>query len=181
MKRILLPLSVFALLLAACGVIPASAPQDERVAPADYGGGYTESLALEMEAPIEPMPSESFGDGFGSSTSGTVERLVIKNASISIVVSDPADTLDEIITLAEGMGGFVVTSNLWQTTLSNGATVNQASITIRVPAQKLDEALRQIKSGPGEVRYESISGEDVTSQYTDLQSRLRNLETPKPS
>jgi hypothetical protein len=74
------------------------------------------------------------------------------------------------------MGGFVVSSNVWQNTLSNGAKVPHASITIRVPSERLDEALGLIKAGVGEITSENVSGQDVTSDYTDLQSRLRNLE-----
>ena len=70
----------------------------------------------------------------------------------------------------------MVSSNLWQTTLSSGAKVPHGSIAIRVPAERFTEALEWIKSGAGEVISENISGQDVTRDYTDLQSRLRNLE-----
>ncbi|RME87788.1 MAG: DUF4349 domain-containing protein [Anaerolineae bacterium] len=52
----------------------------------------------------------------------------------------------------------------------------EGSITVRVPAEKLHDALAQIKSDVVDVRSESISGQDVTADYIDLQSRLRNLE-----
>ncbi len=106
-----------------------------------------------------------------------VDRLVIRNANISLVVHDPAASVDKIGALAESLGGFVVTSNIIQTTYpDSGVTANQASITIRVPVEKLDDALKQIKAEAVEVRSQNVTGEDVTQQYTDLQSRLRNLE-----
>src|SRR3972149_2464907 len=49
-------------------------------------------------------------------------------------------------------------------------------MTIRVPSAKLNDALKQIKEMSVEVTSESISGQDVTSEYVDLKSRLRNLE-----
>ncbi len=172
MKRWFFPLLViFVLLLAACASAQ-SAPYVEEA----YGGGYVESERLALEAPAADYASAPVEVEFSSGSAPTVERMVIKNASLSIVVADPARTLEEIVSLAEEMGGFVVSSQLWQTTLQNGTTVDQASITVRVPVERLDEALRQIKAGAGEVRSENITGEDVTSQYTDLQSRLRNLE-----
>jgi len=141
----------------------------------DYGGGYASDDAMyEMEESAAPMAPES--DFSAADSTVSVQRMVIKNAALSIVVVEPAKAMDEIISMAEEMGGFVVSSNMWQTTLSNGVTVDQANINIRVPAERLDEALSRIKDGAGEVRSEQISGEDVTSQYTDLQSRLRNLE-----
>jgi hypothetical protein len=54
--------------------------------------------------------------------------------------------------------------------------VPQANITIRVPVDKLDQALGEIKKGAGQILNENVSGQDVTQEYTDLESRLRNLE-----
>ncbi len=173
-KRILLSLSVLALLISACAPQYAAEPM---LVSNDYGGGFASGEAMyEGEESAAPMATEGDFSAADSTTLVTAERMVIKNADLSIVVVDPAKAMDEIISMAEEMGGFVVSSNLWQTTLGSGVTVDQANINIRVPAGRLDEALSRIKDGAGEVRSENISGEDVTSQYTDLQSRLRNLE-----
>ena len=102
--------------------------------------------------------------------------MVIKNADLSIVVTEPLEKMDAIAAMAEEMGGFVVGSNVWQTTLSNGSKVPHASVTIRVPAERFDEALDTIKVDVGEVTAENVSGQDVTREYTDLRSRLGNLE-----
>jgi hypothetical protein len=103
-------------------------------------------------------------------------RMVIKNASLSIVVEEPAVTMDLISSLAESLGGYVVSSNLYRVQMDSGLELPQASITIRVPAEMLDEALDEIKSGAGQILSENIAGQDVTQEYTDLGSRLRNLE-----
>jgi hypothetical protein len=102
--------------------------------------------------------------------------MVIKNANLSIVVEEPVVTMDLISALAESLGGYVVSSNLYRVQLDSGVEIPEASITIRVPAESLDQALEEIKSGAGEVLRENISGQDVTQEYTDLGSRLRNLE-----
>jgi hypothetical protein len=53
----------------------------------------------------------------------------------------------------------------------------RASVTIRVPAERLNEALDRIRSESSKpVLFENIDSQDVTREYTDLQSRLRNLE-----
>lgn len=57
-----------------------------------------------------------------------------------------------------------------------GNKIMQANLTVRVPSAQLDAALAQIRALAVEVRSESISGQDVTAEYTDLQSHLRNLE-----
>ena len=112
----------------------------------------------------------------GLRTQETQSRMVIKNASLSIVVEEPGITMDSITKLADDLGGFVVSSNFYQIQVDGGLEVPQANITIRVPAEKLDQALDVIKSGAGEILNETVSGQDVTQEYTDLGSRLRNLE-----
>jgi hypothetical protein len=110
-------------------------------------------------------------------SNATTDRLVIKNATLSIVVDNPAATVEAITKMAEGMGGFVVTLNTYKTTFGPQAQeAEQANMTIRVPSDKLNAALEQIKGLAVEVNNESISGQDVTSEYTDLKSRLTNLE-----
>lgn len=149
------------------------------------GGGMPE---VAYAPPAEPAPAV-VTDGVASygpkdSTGGEVangaaaaDRLVIKNATLSIVVDDTAVSVDSITKLAEGMGGFVVTLNTYKTAYGPEAQMaEQASMVIRVPSDKLNEALSQIKGLAVDVNNESVSGQDVTSEYTDLKSRLTNLE-----
>jgi hypothetical protein len=115
---------------------------------------------------------------YAGSGAPQVERIVIKNANLSIAVEDPFVSVKNISSMAEEMGGFVVTSNTYHTTLASGAEVPRASITIRVPAEQLTTALERIKAESTQPALnETITSQDVTSEYTDLQSRLRNLET----
>jgi hypothetical protein len=78
--------------------------------------------------------------------------------------------------MAEKMGGWVVSSNQYQTYAQSGKPVPQGSITVRVPAEKLDDALAAIKKDTVDVTSENRSGQDVTKDYIDLKSRLKNLE-----
>lgn len=173
LKKTLLAFIFLVLLLASCGGGNMSAPE----LAADNYTFYEEQEAAGAPLAPEPYDDEAKSSNFASSTSETnAERMVIQNADLAIVVEDPAQTMDEIGKMAESMGGFIVESYLYQQTLSSGAQVPHATITIRVPAEKLEEALSQIKAGAVEVESANISGQDVTSQYTDLASRLKNLE-----
>ncbi|MDX1435504.1 MAG: DUF4349 domain-containing protein [Anaerolineales bacterium] len=106
----------------------------------------------------------------------TVERLVIRNANMAIVIPDPSESVTAISALADELGGFVVSTNQYQTTLESGEEVPRASMTIRVPSDRFNEAISRIESDATQVMSKNESGEDVTQEYTDLQSRLRNLE-----
>lgn len=170
-KKLIILTSLLALLLAACGqaASPASQPFP--------GEGERSNLGFE-EAPVEAMeePASDTAGGF-SQNAAQVERIVIKNASLEIIVEAPDDSMDAISRMAEEMGGFVVSAQLFQQRLNSGVEVPRASITVRVPAERLDEALSRIEEqSDREPENKNISSQDVTREYTDLQSRLRNLE-----
>lgn len=117
------------------------------------------------------------GEAAPASAPLAVDRLVIKNANLSLVVTDPTQSLTAISQMAEGLGGFVVSSNSYQASVDQaGNKIMQGYVTIRVPADKLSDALTQLKGMAVTVNSENISGEDVTAQYTDLESQLTNLE-----
>jgi len=144
-----------------------------------------------MEAPVEPAYSpavegakdaynESMGTAGVMSPEETTERLVIKQAYLRVSVADPSQAMRSVMSMAEEMGGYVVTSNQWNSTDSSGKAYAQTSVTIRVPAERLDEAMQKIRKMAADaengVLSESVNGQDVTSDYVDSQSRLRNLE-----
>jgi hypothetical protein len=155
----MLLLVVTSALLLGCSA--ASSPEMLDI-PAFDRGVVVESMA-EAEA---PLASGNF--------QAEVERLVIRSANLSIIVTDPTQSLRNISQMAANMGGFVVSSYVSQRTFTEANIVaDEGSITVRVPSERLDEALERIRSGAIEVQNESISGQDVTDQFTDLQSRLR--------
>jgi hypothetical protein len=145
-----------------------------------YGGGPEIMMAdAPAAAPMAPMElyagdSATYEKSTVTSNLAAGERLVIQNVDMSIVVADPKASMSEIADMAVEMGGFVVSSNLYQSFYGpNNIEVPEGSITIRVPSKQLDDALEFIKQDVVEVTYENRSGEDVTSQYVDLQSRLK--------
>lgn len=140
------------------------------------GGGAPTDAPAAVEAPMPAFEgARDAATGEQVSSDGQTqaqERLVIENADLAIVVRDPRARMAEINALANEFGGFVVSSNLYQST-SFGKEVPEATIVIRVPSERLDEALTRIKEGAVEIQYENRSGQDVTSQYVDLQARLK--------
>lgn len=119
---------------------------------------------IEVEEAVEP-PKEAPAEY------ADIERLIIRTASLSIVVPDTETALDQVNDLVDELGGYVVESNIYQ--YQEGL---QASITVRVPVENLDIALARIRELATEVRHEHISGQDVTEEYVDRKSRLRHLQ-----
>ena len=163
---IILTLSLAACQPAASPALPPAAGEGER----SFDGSFA-------EAPVEEMETAADSAGGFSQAVEPVERIVIKDASLEIVVEHPDESMDAIGRMAEEMGGYVVSAELYQQRLDSGIEVPRASITIRVPAEQLDEALSRIEEqSDREPENRNINSQDVTREYTDLQSRLRNLE-----
>ena len=180
-KSIILVLSLIAMLSLVTACASKSVGMEAPAPAMDFARNDAGSGAMPMvEQAFEESAVSAPDSSLSGSTTGTIERKILKNADLSIVVPDPAASMDRIVTMAERMGGFVVSSNLYKTTTSTGLEVPYAYLTIRVPSGLLDEALVEIKgqveNPDSDVLSESISGQDVTAEYTDLQSRLTNLE-----
>jgi hypothetical protein len=103
----------------------------------------------------------------------TVERMVIHSASMSIVVDDVEQTLPQVMDMIKAMEGYVVYSSAYRTYTDRLA----ATITLRVPSTRFNEAMAQLRGMAWKVSREELSGEDVTDQYVDLQSRLKTLQS----
>jgi hypothetical protein len=97
--------------------------------------------------------------------------MIVKNADIELMVSDSKPILARITQLAADDGGYVLNS---QTSDVGGQQAG--SVEIAVPAAQFENALNQLRDQGLKVLKESTSGQDVSAEYTDLQSRLDNLE-----
>jgi hypothetical protein len=95
---------------------------------------------------------------------------VIKTADLSVEVPHDGfqDALRAVVEVAQKKGGFVLSSN------TSGDDARTGSITLRVPADTFESAVNEI-SALGQVESESISAEDVSEEFIDLEARLRNL------
>jgi PKD repeat protein len=130
----------------------------------------TQTVGSDMyiPAPITISPEKG---GFSGDSTTTTDRMVIKNAYLTIVVDNITSVMAQITTFAANYGGFVVNSNI-------GENQNQlyASISFRVLAERFDDTIAALHNLAVDVKSESTTGQDVTQEYTDLNSRLRNLE-----
>lgn len=162
-----------AALLSACG----SSTHSAAFPGAEKGGG---DMVASMPARLgesEALAPVSASNTFNASDVPDVaQRLVIRNADMSIVVKDPSAAVDEIAQLAESMGGFVVEANVNTRLSPDGVPLPYGTITVRVPAEKFDAAVAQISEMAEKVERRTVSGQDVTEEYVDLQARLKNLQ-----
>ena len=155
---------IIGLILVACLLVPvacASAPSVE------------ESAEGAMPAAISPGRDETYkGTDTDILLSTTEEeRMIVRNGDMSLVVEDIVDARDEIAQLAVRFDGYVVSSQT-----SGEEQDMRGWISIRVPDEKFEQALTELRELAIRVTSESTDSQDVTEEYVDLQSRLRNAE-----
>lgn len=176
---LLLSIFVFGMIFTGCF---RSAAEEEAVMEEAAVSREPEALVVE-EAPAEMEVAEEYvaeekvvseTDIQYSDTQIPVDRKVIKTAYIELEVGEGKfeDTLFELTSLAEQNEGFVSSSQSYSDPDGN---LTSGYITIRIPHNKYSSAIDKIK-GMGTVRSISFSGQDVTQEYTDLESRLRNYQ-----
>ena len=118
-------------------------------------------------------PGEDY-QGSGSVTKTAIDRMIVNNGNLTLVVEDIPDTLDEINRIAQSYQGYVVNSNNWK----SGERI-YGYISIRIPSQYFSEAMDTVAELAVDVAARSTSAQDVTEQYVDLTARLSNLQTTR--
>lgn len=162
----LLHLLIFSILSGGCGA--ASAPQ-----PAQLSSPVGPEAALPDAAFQAALSGEEAMAG--APAPAGVERKIIARASMTLVVADTEEAVDQITGLVSGLGGYVANANLYKSSYGEGEVL-QGTLTLRVPADQTDQALAQLEALAVDVGAKNLNREDVTDQYTDLSAQLRNLE-----
>jgi hypothetical protein len=99
-----------------------------------------------------------------------MNRLVVRRAAFTVYSETPADAAASISSYVRGQGGFIEDSSV-----STGEETARATMTIRIPADKYEMALEQVR-GLGDVENESSSGDDVTLEVADLGARAKTMK-----
>ena len=97
--------------------------------------------------------------------------------TLSLVVDDPAKSVDRIRAMAASIHGYVDGwSVLFNAFAYLGVKADQASVLIRVPPDRLEEALDRIKGWAVEVTSCSVVQHEVAEEYGELRSSILDLE-----
>ncbi len=134
---------------------------------------------VEVEALATPAPTSASG---GASALPSVvsrpNRMIIKNAEMQTTVEDTDVALDLVTQVVGDTGGYIISSRVWfQDWL--GESYKYASVTLGVPVDRFELAMRRLRGLALSVDDERAAGQDVTDEYVDLDSRLGNLEATR--
>ena len=118
-------------------------------------------------APGSPGP-QAQASGQAQAELVTQRRIIIREVDMDLVVSDIQSTMDRIAEMAADTGGWVVDSG--RSSLHNGR------ISFRVPSDRLDATIADLRGIASKVRSELTTSRDVTDEYVDLGARLKNQQ-----
>ncbi|MFI5171687.1 MAG: DUF4349 domain-containing protein [Chitinophagales bacterium] len=109
-------------------------------------------------------PMNTLYDKMASSQGADINnRMIIYNASVDLTVKNEIDSAsNDIISIAKKYEGYVT------------ETDNRKSV-IKVRSEHLNSALRDI-SQLGKTEHQTITGSDISDQYTDFAIRLENAK-----
>ena len=97
---------------------------------------------------------------------------MIRNGALDLVVKSPTESAEKIWALAEGVGGFLVSSQT-----AGGPEAANASLVIRVPVARFEEVRAAIRKLGIRIENENLEAQDVTRQYVDQGSPLAQPES----
>ena len=110
---------------------------------------------------------ESFAD---ESAEIKTDRMIIHTAHLQIQVKDFNQTQLSIESKVEELGGYIVESDIYR---ENDQQLG-GHMTVRIPEKHFQTFLTDTEEEAAEVLSRNVSGQDVTEQYVDLESRLKS-------
>ena len=97
-------------------------------------------------------------------------RKAVRTGSLALEVKDPVQTAEALRQLALREHGYLEASNVWGASDS----LQTANVTLRVPAERFDEVRLEVRELGVRMTNERVESKDVTGEYVDLESSLRN-------
>jgi len=105
------------------------------------------------------------------------DKKIIKNGNVTMKVASVDDAAQSISEIAGKNGGTVLSSSIRQ----SSSKIKSGTMTIKVPVDKFEKMIPEIKKVAVLVINENTSGNDVTEQYVDLQAQVKNKKAEEAS
>lgn len=127
----------------------------------------TEDSAVE-NSESEVQEEAQVNEGIPEVTSSN--RKIIYNANLDVEVKNYQNAVNQIEQEITAKSGYIVSSDSYQVE----DDLQEGTITARIPQEQFESFLEVVEQGDMKVTQKSVSGEDVTEQYVDLESRLKS-------
>ena len=163
-----------ALLIAATVMLAACTTQGGRAFDTTAGSLSAGPAATTTTAPDSTSAEEDEGRGAANLGVPTpTDRKVIYDAAMQLEDAETRATFERLTALVQGSGGFVAAATVQEVEEEDQQPI--ISMTVRIPADRLTATLTAIRQEADRVVSESLSSQDVTEEFVDIEAQLRNL------
>lgn len=122
--------------------------------------------------PKEPQQDQGSNNPPPAREKIATNMKLIYNGFLSFEIAAYQSALDTIYKICNEQGGFVSSENS-----SRGANGKiRGQVILRVPPENFDRTITSLR-GLGDLKNQSVSTRDVTEEYFDIASRIRNKQT----
>ncbi|MFA5777519.1 MAG: DUF4349 domain-containing protein [Parcubacteria group bacterium] len=136
--------------------------------------GTSVNSPVSKSSSMTEMPSAQDAISY---TEQTTDKKIIKTGNLGLKVSSVDDCAKSIADIAKANNGDVFSSNIRQ----SSSKIKSGIIAVKVPVDKFENTISEIKKVAVLVLNESTSGSDVTEQYVDLQAQIKNKKAEEAS
>lgn len=151
--------------------------------PVNFEGGNPEGMgkmAMRVPAPATATATDAAIDANESeevpiaeqpelSRAASYDRKIIRDANLVLIVKDIVKSKTTVDSLVKKHKAYYSNE-----TYNNTDYEHNCYLGIRVPAENLDALIAEIEKEVGEVYNKNINARDVTEEYIDLDTRLKN-------
>jgi hypothetical protein len=128
------------------------------------------------ENKVEVAPGDGIYDSSDTIVSPTTDRKLIRRISMDTQTREMDTLLSSITAKVTELGGYIESRNVSSGNSYNGGSQNRyANLTIRIPAQRLDEFVLHVDD-TSNVTSTRESSEDITLNYVATESRMKALQ-----
>lgn len=158
-------LSSLMVLLAACGAsdyeYSNEGAEDKAVAP--------ESTSNEVAMESEAVQKE-YGEAKQKAPEFATERMIIHHAILSVNVKELDKAQSNIEQKVKKYGGYIVESTVYQ----QDDQSRSGKMIVRIPEKNFEKFLSDAEEEAADILTRNVTGQDVTEQFVDLQSRVKS-------
>ena len=120
--------------------------------------------------PARGAPQAAEGEATAPQPAAPIARKLVKTVDLVLRVPDTRRSAERLQQLAVGLGGYLAAMSA-----ERRGELLHYSLTLRVPVERLDEAVAAIEREADRIDRHSVRTEDVTERWVDLSARLKTL------
>jgi hypothetical protein len=126
-----------------------------------------------MSSPEMAVMRDSGRTSISELSQSNIDKKIQKNANLSIEVKDIEKSLDKAKQIISTFNGEIISTS------SGGMDFGQpyANIRLRVPSEKLNDAVEALKKISSKILSENIYTNDVTEEFIDIEAKLNIMKS----